>query len=264
MEATRKLYVKVVPDDDGTVAGETCTAKQDAFARAWAETGNQAAAYRIAYNVHERTLPGTVWSYASRIASLPCVRKKAEEYRQQIALETIVTVRDALQWQLDIATADPNEVAFIAQRACRYCYGQDHRYQWIDDDEYTKACVEAMDDGLVPPTDEGGYGYTRALDPHDDCPACLGEGLAESVIRDTRKLTGKARKLYKGADYKNGQLVVLMHDQQKAWENVCRMLGAFNDKLQLLNPAKLPEKLPEGLSEQDTARAYLAMLGTSS
>lgn len=263
MEPTRPNFVKTpAPDDDAGTVGIECTAKQDAFARAWAETGNQAAAYRLAYKVHERTLPGTVWSAASRIAALPCVRKKAEEYRQQIALETIVTVRDALQWQLDIATADPNEVAYIAHRACRYCYGVNHLYQWIDDDEYITACAKALDDEeKTPPSDDGGYGYTRALDPVSTCPQCLGEGITESVVRDTRKLEGKARKLYKGVDYKNGQLVVVMHDQAKAWENVCRILGAFNDKLQLTDPKKAPQTLPEGLTEQDTARAYLAMLG---
>lgn len=261
METTRKLYVTTIAtDDDAGDVGDTCTAKQDAFARALADTGNKAAAYRLAYQVHSRTLPGTIWSAASRIAAIPCVRKKTEEYRQQLALETLVTVRDALQWQLDIATADPNEIAYVAQRACRYCYGHEHQYQWVDDAEYEKACIDAMDDGGMPPLDEGGYGYTRAFDPVQDCPACLGEGIPENVVKDTRKLTGKARKLYKGIDYKNGQLVVTMHDQAKAWENVCRMLGAFNDKL-LLN-AKPVDKLPDGLTEQDTARAYLAMLGS--
>jgi len=251
------------PDDDSGTVGEVCTIKQDAFARVWAETGNMAAAYRTAYNVSERTLPNTVWVSASRVAALPCVRKRADEYRQQAALEMIMSVREAFAWQIDIATADPNEVAYVAKRACRNCHGVNHKYQWKDDDEYMEACVKALDLKQDPPSDEGGYGYTRGVDPALDCPVCLGNGNPENVVNDTRNLTGKARKLYKGVDYKNGELVVLMHDQAKAWEMACRILGAFNDKLDLRTPAERrgATTVPDGLSEQDTARAYLAMLG---
>lgn len=264
METARKIYVSTpATDDDSGSVGEQCTPKQEAFARAWAETNNQAAAYRMVYTVHERTLPNTVWACASRLAAVPCVRKRADEHRQQLALETIMTVREAFAWQIDIATADPNEIAYVAKRACRHCYGIDHAYQWKTDDEYMTACVEAMDAGKIPPTDEGGYGYTRGADPALDCPHCLGQGTPENVINDTRNLTGKARKLYKGIDIKNGELVVTMHDQSKAWEMACRILGAFNDKLDLRTPADRQNatRIPEGLSEQDTARAYLSMLG---
>jgi phage terminase small subunit len=250
------------PLDDHDAVGDACTAKQDTFARVWAETGNQSAAYRKAYDVHPDTLPGTVWSNASRIAALPCVRRRYEEIRQQLALETVISVRDALQWQLDIATADPNEIAYIAKRACRHCYGVEHRYQWTDDDEYLAACVAAIDGKKDCPSDAGGYGYTRAKDPVATCPHCLGNGVTENVLNDTRNLSGKARKLYKGVDIKNGELVVLMHDQKAAWEMVCRMLGAFNDKLDLRTPADraAAAKMPDDVGERDAARAYLAML----
>lgn len=259
---TAKPYVNAPATDDDSAAGsDACTSKQDAFARAWAETGNQAAAYRRAYNVHERTLPQTVWACASRVAALSHVRKRYDEYRQQLALETLCTVHEALQWQLDIATADPNEVAYVAKRACRHCYGIGHVYQWADYDEYTSACVKALDEGKQPPTDFGGYGYNRARDPLPSCPHCLGDGFTEHVVNDTRNLTGKARKLYKGYDIKNGVLVVTMHDQAKAWENVCRILGAFNDKLQLTPPGGKASKIPEGMSEAEAARAYLTLIG---
>jgi hypothetical protein len=249
--------------DDANEIGTTCTVRQDAFARVWAETGNQAAAYRTAYNVHERTLPNTVWNNASRIAAIPCVRKQADEYRQKAALEMIVTVREALQWQVDIATADPNEIYYVAQRCCRNCYGINFKKQWVDYEEYSGECIKALDEGRVPPSDEGGYGYSRAREPALECPHCLGAGIPENVVNDTRKLQGKARKLFKGIDIKNGQLVVQIHDQQKAWEMACRMLGAFNDKLDLRTPAERGNlaKIPEGSTEQDAARAYVSLMG---
>lgn len=267
METVRNmtpLITTPAPDDDSGTVGIECTPKQDHFARVWADTGNQAAAYRTAYSVSERTSPNVVWNAASRLAAHPHVRKKCEEYKQQLVLETIMSVREAFAWQIDIATADPNEITYVAKRACRHCYGIGHAHQWKDDNEYVTACVEAIDSGKAPPTDEGGYGFNRGNDPALDCPHCLGHGTPENVINDTRNLTGKARKLYKGIDIKNGELIVTMHDQTKAWEMACRILGAFNDKLDLRTPAERRNtaKLPEGLSEQDTARAYLAMLGT--
>lgn len=249
--------------DDGDSVGESCTARQDAFALVWAETGNQSAAYRKAYNVHPDTLPGTVWSAASRIAAIPCVRRKYDEYKQQLALETITSAREMLQDLVDIATADPNEIAYVAKRACRHCYGEGHKYQWVNSDEYIAACVEAIDKQKDMPSDAGGYDYTRAKEPVLTCPHCLGNGIPENVINDTRNLTGKARKLYKGIDIKNGELVVTMHDQVKAREMACRILGAFNDKLDLRTPADrvAASKMPDNVGEQEAARAYLAMLG---
>lgn len=266
METSRNIasLLTATPEaDDSGCVGETCTDKQELFAQEWARTGNKAAAYRIVYQPDPRTAPGSVWSAASRVAAIPAVAKRHAELVQSAALETVVSIREALQWQLDIATADPNEIAYVAKRACRHCYGEGHRYQWIDDDEYMRACIKAIDAKGNPPDDLGGYGYSRAMEPAVECPHCLGQGIPEEVVNDTTKLTGKARKLYKGLDYKNGQWVVTMHDQEKAWEKVCRMLGAFNDKLDLRTPSerKAATKLPDGLNEQDAARAYLSLLG---
>lgn len=260
-ETVRTYLTGPASDDDAGTVGDTLTPKQETFARVWAETGNQAAAYRRAYTVHERTVPQAVWNNASRIAAIPAVRKRMREHQQQLALDALCTVHEALQWQLDIATADPNEIVYVAKRACRHCYGFGHRYQWIDTDEYTEACVKAIDAKGMPPSCDGGYGYNRALDPVATCPNCLGDGISENVINDTRNLSGKARKLYKGIDIKNGSLVVTMHDQAKAWENVCRILGAFNDKLLITPPGGKVAKMPEGMSEAEAARHYLTLIG---
>lgn len=258
----------VVPDDDYAPAPVgieyALTARQEAFSVALARTGNKAAAYRIAYTVGENTAPNTIWSNASRIAALPQVVKRVRDLQQQAALETIVDIREALMHQLDIATANPNEVAYVAQRCCRHCYGYEHAYQWKDDNEYMQACIKAIDEKSEPPSDVGGFGYNRGKDPVTTCPNCLGIGTPESVINDTRKLTGKALKLYKGVDIKNGELVVVLHDQQKAWEMVCRMLGGFNDKLNLvalMGGNNKATTLPEGaMTEQEAARSYLTLL----
>lgn len=259
----------VAPDDDSHLVGEVCTAKQDRFARFWAETGNQAAAYRKAYTVGDRTLPNTVWANASRIAALPVVRAAYRKYVEQATLDTIVTIREALQWQLDIATADPNEIVRVIARCCRYCYGHNHKYQWRDNDEYTEACVKAIDTEQSPPLDDGGYAFNGALEPVITCPNCYGAGIEQTIVSDTTKLTGKARKLYAGAEQDRfGAIKVKMHDQGAAWERVCRMLGAFNDKLDLRTPEQIArdeahKKMPENVTAETAAKAYLQMIGAS-
>lgn len=246
----------------GTVGTEKpLTDKQERFAVEWSRTGNRAAAYRAAYDVGPTTAPATVWVEASRIAALPQVQKRFDELQAQAALEMIVSVQDALKWQLDIATADPNEIAFTAKRACRYCYGNDHAYQFIDDNEYTEKCVEAIDNRKAMPDGTGGFGYSKFKPPVSDCPRCNGHGFNEVVTNDTRYLSDKARKLYKGIDYKNGEYVVTMHDQAKAWEMACRILGAFNDKLDLTGGKRRAGDIPEGVSEQEAAKQYLALIG---
>ncbi|APY15824.1 hypothetical protein GJU94_13130 [Brucella sp. 10RB9214] len=43
------------------------TPKQEAFARAYVETGNASEAYRRAYNVGDKTKPESVWVKASEL-----------------------------------------------------------------------------------------------------------------------------------------------------------------------------------------------------
>jgi phage terminase small subunit len=259
------------PDDDAHVgdADSPCTPKQDLFARVLAETGNQAAAYRSAYNVRERTLPNVVWVSASRVAALPQVRARVRHYQDLATLDTIMSVRELFQHCVDIATADPNELSYVVHRNCRYCHGVNFGYQWKDEAEYIDACAKACEDtkGATLPTEAGGFGFQGAAEPNPICPHCYGVGEAVTIIADTTKLTGKARKLYAGAKQDRfGCIEIKTHDQDKAREMVGRMLGAFNDKLDLRTPteraaAEAKTRLPDNVTEEQAAKAYLTLLG---
>jgi phage terminase small subunit len=260
-----KRVVMTVPDTDDGSAGNPreASVRQITFAETWARTGNKSVAYIEAYQPDPMTAPGTIYSAASRISNLPAVQQRYQEIMQQRALELVVDIREALQWQFDIATADPNDVIYTIKRACRNCYGLGHKFQWKDEEEYIQACVDAIDGKKLPPTDDGGYGYTKALEPVVSCPECLGQGQLDVVTNDTTKLQGKARKLFKGVEYKNGAWVVQLHDQQKAWEMVCRMLGGFDDRLTLeMNQRRKGNVYPNDVvNETDAAKAYNSLIG---
>lgn len=264
------------PDDDASFVGDALTPKQEAFAQAWAETGNQAAAYRKAYSVGVRTLPATIWAAASRLAALPKIKARYRELHEQAQLESLFSIRELFNWCVDVATADPNEIVRVVARCCRHCYGVGHAYQWRDDIEYLEAYSKALEDQandpkakVKIPDDSGGYGFSATLEPVLTCPHCLGVGIEQTIIADTTKLTGKARKLYAGAKQDRfGAIEVKLHDQKAYAEMAGRMLGAFNDKLDLRTPAERAAqdsktKLPDNVTAENAARAYLALLGGS-
>lgn len=70
----------------------TLTAKQEAFARAYVETGNASEAYRQAYSVKANTKPDTVWANASRVLADSKVTARVAELQSQAAERTMVTV----------------------------------------------------------------------------------------------------------------------------------------------------------------------------
>jgi len=174
-------------------------------------------------------------------------------------------VRELFKMYVDIATADPNDIVKTRVYCCRHCYGAGFGYQWKDANEWARA-VDACGKNDRVPTDEGGFGFDPFLEPNLLCTECVGEGIKRVIITDTTKLTGKAKLLYKGAKQDRfGCIEVLLHDQDKAREQVGRMLGAFKDALDLRTPQQRADeetkhKLPANCTEDEAARAYLGML----
>jgi len=267
MSTPRQQLANVNPDDVDNIEGPTLTAKQDRFAQVWARTDSKSAAYREVY-AHPNTLPNTIWVQASRIADLPQVKARYHVLHEEAANETLLSLREALQWQIDIATADPNELVRVVAYNCRHCHGINYEYQWKDEDEYVNACVETIDNKLKKtPSEAGGYGFVGNLPPTPTCPHCYGQGIEHTLIADTTKLTGKARKLYAGAEQDRwGVIKIKMHDQDAAWDKVLRMRGAYNDKLDLRTPQQRAaetarQKLPDDITIEDASKAYIALLG---
>ncbi|MEM5818880.1 MAG: terminase small subunit, partial [Desulfitobacterium hafniense] len=120
-----------------------------------------------------------------------------------------------------------------------HCFGIGHQYQWRDEEEYQQAvkaaydAAKGKDEEPVIPSDAGGYGFDKLLRPHPKCPYCRGEGYGEIHIEDTRDLSQKASLLYAGIKQTANGIEIKLKDQEKAWENIARHLGMFNDNVNI-------------------------------
>ena len=68
---------------------------------------------------------------AAYVAAAMAKRAERTEITQDMVLER--------WWQ--IATADPNDVIQFRRICCRYCYGKNFEYQWVDEQEFTQALM---------------------------------------------------------------------------------------------------------------------------
>lgn len=188
-----------------------------------ARTANEQAA-RLLANV----------SVSAAIATAMAARSERTEITQDMVLE---------RWWA-IATADANDVIQFRRICCRYCYGKNFEYQWVDQNEFLQAMLVArlnneaekakkkpgMEQPL--PSDAGGFGFVRSDPPHPKCPKCRGEGTPDVYAHDTRHLKGNARYLYAGVKVTQSGFEMKVHDQMAALDKVARHLGMYKDKLE--------------------------------
>ncbi|WP_454889401.1 hypothetical protein [Serratia quinivorans] len=110
---------------------------------------------------------------------------------------------------------------------CRYCWGEDHKYQWRDFDEQLNAEKKAEADNKLPPDLSGGIGFVSNDEPNPECPRCNGEGEGEVHVTDTTHLIGTdARWLYAGIKQTQHGIQVMTADQDAARRNLIQLLTA--------------------------------------
>lgn len=208
------------------------TAKQKTFVQEYLIDLNATqAAIRAGYSKK------TAEQQASRLLSNVKVQEAVQVAMDKRAEKVEISAEQVLQRWIDIAFADPNEIIHFRRVCCRYCFGEDHKYQWADKAEYESAVKMAMEiakkEDRKPeiPSDAGGYGFDPTIRPHPKCPKCHGEGQGQVHIADTRDLSNRAKTLYAGVKMTAAGLEIKMHDQDKALENIARHLGMFKDNV---------------------------------
>jgi phage terminase small subunit len=209
--------------------------KVEKFALDFAANGNASRAYREAFDTVDMS-PNTIKRMAYDLKHSPRVVARVRELQAAAAERTVISVQARMEWLRDIVEADPNELVQHVRVNCRHCHGVGFAWRWRDAGELARALDAYMGSLAAPkplprPADaSGGFGFDPNGDPHTDCPRCNGEGIGRTIIADTTKLSGPARRLLKGIREKaDGSIEVLMHDQLAAADQLNKLQAAYTN-----------------------------------
>lgn len=167
-----------------------------------------------------------------QISAAISVARKAQQERTGITADRVLT-EIAL-----VAFADTRELVEVRKGCCRHCWGEGFKRQRTvgemnaDMVQWRKESKDAADFDQ-----EGGIGYNPHRPPHPDCPDCVGEGRARTVIKDTRNLSAAAVALYAGAKETKYGIEVLSHSKMDAVEKLAKHVGLYEkDNQQKADP----------------------------
>lgn len=206
------------PDPERSPFCADLSDKEKLFVSYYLECRNKYEAYRKAgYTGGDRN--------ARMLYRKPAVARAINQGIKQLTEQAILNAQDILRHWHEIAIADPGEISQMRRVCCRYCWGFDNHYQWIDESEYDKAAAKAANDSKPPPDQSGGFGFVANDDPNPDCPKCAGEGIEDVFLADTRDLVGPARRLIAGVKKTKFGIEVMTRDQDAALKN----LAAFHN-----------------------------------
>lgn len=247
------------------------TEKQEKFSQGVGIAGlSQSEAYRRAYSC-ENMAEKTVHVLSCQLAANPKVAERIAALKKtrvdQVVSGATFTVRKLLETYLAIAFVDPNELISSRVGACRHCWGVGGGYQWKE-----REYLEAIAEWERNPTDKtgrerpmpdvaGGFGYRVTAAPNPECDECEGEGVHRIVPMDTTKLSPGAKLLYRGVQQTKEGVKVLFRDQDKALDQIGRILGAYDDKMRIDLEGKVASLKLTTSDPKEAAEAYERMVG---
>lgn len=164
------------------------------------------------------------WAAASRLLRNVKVSRYVHHLRNERQRRYAAELDDVIGQLTAIINADPNEISQYRRVNCRYCWGNNHKYQWRDIAEQLSAERKAESDGAAPPDTSGGIGFVDNTDPNPECPRCNGEGVGEPFFADTRDLEGDARYLLQGVKLGKFGIEILTADKDSARKELARLI----------------------------------------
>lgn len=211
---------------------------QIAFVEAYLTCFNGTRAWKAVYGAKTDNSAATCAAEALRKPHIRAylVRRMKESF------EDAESARDRLIQQFEnMAYGDVNEIAQYRRECCRFCYGLDFKYQRTPQQErdalaqYEAVVREAVKANKSPPVydPQGGVGFDPRREPNPDCPECFGEGEGKVTFSDTRHLSPAAQALYAGAEIGKDGIKVKTIAQDRARENLARILKLFEDKVEV-------------------------------
>ncbi|WP_235384768.1 terminase small subunit [Escherichia coli] len=196
--------------------------QQAKFAMLVAQGKKLATAYRDAgYS----DLGQGLYANASRLIRNDKVFRAISYFRNQYQKRYTADLDLLVSQLMTIVQADPNQLAQFRRVNCRYCWGENHLYQWRDIAEFDKAAAQASRDGKLEP-EYGGLGFVDNAIPNPDCPKCCGEGTGQLYMADTTLLDGDARQLYAGVRLGKFGVEILLEDKAAARRELIKLIMA--------------------------------------
>lgn len=172
------------------------------------------------------------------------IAAKITELTNERAERVKLTADDVVRHVSEITEADPRELTEYYRGACRYCYGNGFLYQRTPReyrDDYLAFDASRKKAGSAQTfDDQGGLGFSPKRDPHPDCPECFGDGQGYSFIKDTRRLSPSAARLFRGVKETRNGIEILTRDQDGAVKLLGEHLGAFNKRVELTGKNGMP------------------------
>ncbi|HAU9490145.1 TPA: terminase small subunit [Escherichia coli] len=196
--------------------------QQAKFAMLVAQGKKPTEAYRLAGYEGEGN---TAWVAASRLYRNDKVFRAISYFRNQYQKRYTADLDLLVSQLMSIVQADPNQLAQFRRVNCRYCWGENHLYQWRDIAEFDKAAAQASRDGKPEP-EYGGLGFVDNSIPNPDCPKCCGEGTGQLYMADTTLLDGDERQLYAGAKLGKFGVEILLEDKAAARRELIKLIMA--------------------------------------
>ncbi|EOW9678846.1 terminase small subunit [Escherichia coli] len=196
--------------------------QQAKFAMLVAQGKKLVEAYRLAGYESEGN---AAYVTASQLLRNPKVYRAISYFRNQYQKRYTADLDLLVSQLMAIVQADPNQLAQFRRVNCRYCWGENHLYQWRDIAEFDKAAAQASRDGKPEP-EYGGLGFVDNAIPNPDCPKCCGEGTGQLYMADTTLLDGDARQLYAGAKLGKFGVEILLEDKAAARRELIKLITA--------------------------------------
>lgn len=184
------------------------------------------------------------------------VQEHISKGEAELAERNKITQDKVLNRLWEMATADPNELIRYVRVNCRYCWGEDHYYQWTKG-EYHNACYNARVNQKPAPDCDGGFGFDKTKAPNPDCPECKGEGNGYVTVADTTRVSAQAKMLYAGIKESQHGIEIKMNDQVAALIKAGQHIGMFKERVELGNDPENPLTDPKAASTQLSLLAKL-------
>lgn len=200
------------------------TEKESRFVFYFLKTGNRAEAYRQAGYEGKGN---TAYVEASRMYRKPKISKAIRYLKERFRKRYTADIDELVDQLMAIIRADPNDIAFYRRVNCRYCWGENHLYQWRDIAEFDKAAEAASKEGKDSP-EYGGLGFVDVMDPNPDCPRCYGEGKGQMHINDTRDHEGPEKHLFAGVKLGKFGIEILTEDKKAARQLLAQLITKFD------------------------------------